>query len=239
MPVSREPKTLRAERLPPRELRSARGPLARLDGVAIRSPSLRRLRFLEWIGIALLIVLVGRASAAEEEKSAPATPAADPPPPVAYDALFRLPSDSAPRPGEGAALDRKRWEERFTAVRADLDGARTKLAKAQADLEALADKTESWQLAAPGAQPTAENSPVSYKLRQDIRAYREEVGRAERRLRELEVEASLAGVPAEWREPVHADASPGSRPAIGSLPPARSSAPRATGMRTRARRMPR
>jgi hypothetical protein len=199
---------------------------ARLRQVAIRATSLRWLRFLEWAGIAGMIVLVGRASAAGDEKSAapapaqpapaaqpapssPPAPAADPTPPVAYDALFRLPNDDAPRPAGGAPLDRRRWEERFSAVRGELDGAKSSLAKAQSDLEALAHKTESWQMAAPGAQPTSENSPVSYKLRQDIRQYREDVGRAERRLRELEVEASLAGVPLEWREPVHADATPG------------------------------
>jgi hypothetical protein len=160
--------------------------------------------------MALLIGLAGPI-AAGEEKAAPA-PAAEPAPaPVAYDALFRLPSDGAAQPKEGAPLDRKRWEERFTAVRGDLDTARQQLAKAQSDLESLAHKSDSWQMAAPGAQPTAENSPVSYKLRQDIRKYREEVGRAERRLRELEVEASLAGVPPEWREPTaHTDATPGS-----------------------------
>jgi hypothetical protein len=192
--------------------------------VAIRAPSLRWLRLLEWVGIAVLIVLTGRASAAEDAMApapAPAAqpapapapepaPAAEPVPPVAYDALFRLPNDDTPRPAGGAPLDRKRWEERFAAVRGELDGARNSLAKAQTELEALAHKTESWQMAAPGAQPTSENSPVSYKLRQDIRQYREDVGRAERRLRELEVEASLAGVPVEWRQPAHADAAPGS-----------------------------
>ena len=137
-------------------------------------------------------------------------------PPVAYDALFRLPSETAApsAPSESGALDRKRWEERFAAVRGDLDGARAELAKSQAQLESMARKTENWQMAAPGAQPTAENSPVSYKLRQDIRRQREEVGRAERRLRELEVEASLAGVPPEWRAaPVHEDAAPQAAPA--------------------------
>jgi hypothetical protein len=177
--------------------------------VAIRDLSLRSL---------LLAALVGRAVAAEEG-TAPAPPPgqptepvapSQPAPPVAYDALFRLPHDSAPAPAQGgAALDRKRWEERFAAVRGELDGARASLAKAQTDLEALAHKTDSWQMAAPGAQPTSENSPVSYKLRQDIRQHREEVGRAERRLRELEVEASLAGVPPEWQKPaVHTDAAP-------------------------------
>jgi hypothetical protein len=167
--------------------------------------------------IGMLILLGAGAAAADPEKASEPAPApeqaAEPAPPVAYDALFRLPSDTGaaarPAPTESGAQDRKRWEERFAAVRGDLDDAREELAKSQAQLEAMARKTENWQMAAPGAQPTAENSPVSYKLRQDIRRQREEVGRAERRLRELEVEASLAGVPPEWRvAPVHEDAAP-------------------------------
>jgi hypothetical protein len=162
--------------------------------------------------IGLGILLWAGVAAAEPDtdtQPAPAEPA-QPAPPVAYDALFRLPSDTgSPAPSETGTLDRKRWEERFAAVRGDLDQARADLAKSQDQLEAVARKTENWQMAAPGAQPTAENSPVSYKLRQDIRAQREEVARAERRLRELEVEASLAGVPAEWRgAPAHEDAAP-------------------------------
>ncbi len=178
--------------------------------MAIESAAGRRLA--GWAGAALILFGAGGPLAAEPEKADPA-PAAEPAaPPVAYDALFRLPSDRGSQPAPGASVDRKRWEERFTAVRGDLDGTRAQLAKAQTDLESLAHKTDSWQMAAPGAQPTAENSPVSYKLRQDIRKYREEVGLAERRLRELEVEASLAGVPAEWRQPVHADAVPAPAP---------------------------
>ena len=183
--------------------------------MAIRASSLRWQHLLEWVGIAVLIVLVGRAAAAEDAMAPEPEPAAQPQPapssapPVAYDALFRLPSGgAAPKPAGGAPLDRKRWEERFTAMHGELDGARSQLAKAQAELETLAHKSESWQMAAPGAQPTAENSPVSYKLRQEIRQYREDVGRAERRLRELEVEASLAGVPVEWRQPTKVDAAP-------------------------------
>jgi hypothetical protein len=163
--------------------------------------------------IAVLVVLLAYATAADEAQAPAPEPAQQPAPPVAYDALFRLPSDGGgAQPAKGTPGDRKRWEERFAAVRSDLDGAKASLAKAQSELEALAHKTDSWQMAAPGAQPTAENSPVSYKLRQDIRTYREDVGRAERRLRELEVEASLAGVPPEWREPTHADAAPAQSP---------------------------
>jgi hypothetical protein len=162
----------------------------------------------------MFILLWACAIAAEPESDAEPAPSeqgapTQAAPPVAYDALFRLPSDmGAPAPSDSGTLDRKRWEERFTAVRGDLDSAREQLTKSQAQLEAMARKTENWQMAAPGAQPTAENSPVSYKLRQDIRTQREEVARAERRLRELEVEASLAGVPAEWRGAAHEDAAP-------------------------------
>ena len=182
---------------------------------------------LRWIALGLLVALAASASAADDAapaqsggSAADSKPAAGEPaqaPPVAYDALFRLPSDTGPAPApsdETSALDRKRWEERFAAVRGDLDDARAELAKSQSQLESMARKTENWQMAAPGAQPTAENSPVSYKLRQDIRRQREDVGRAERRLRELEVEASLAGVPPEWRAaPAHEDAAPEAAPA--------------------------
>jgi hypothetical protein len=169
-------------------------------------PSASRRRL---VAIGVLVVLSAGSSAAEGE-AAPVE-ADEPAPPVAYDALFRLPSDTGSRPGERVGPDRKRWEDRFAAVRVDLSEAQAELARSQTELEAIARKTESWQMAAPGAQPTAENSPVSYKLRQDIRRQREAVGRAERRLRELEVEASLAGVPPEWRGPQHhEDAAPGS-----------------------------
>jgi hypothetical protein len=187
------------------------------------------------IGFGLLVALLGSASAADD--AAPAQPKAGsgaagsepaagepaPAPPVAYDALFKLPdTGTVPAPSEAATLDRKRWEERFAAVRGDVDTAKADLAKSQAQLESMARKTENWQMAAPGAaQQNAENSPVSYKLRQDIRRQREDVDRAERRLRELEVEASLAGVPPEWRTaPAHEDAVPAPAPAPEAKAPA-------------------
>ena len=56
-----------------------------------------------------------------------------------------------------------------------------------------------WQMGAPGVQVTnPEDSPVSHELRQEIRRQRDEIERLERRLRELGVEAKLAGVPDEW-----------------------------------------
>jgi hypothetical protein len=50
----------------------------------------------------------------------------------------------------------------------------------------------------------SDNSPVNYGLRQEIQQNREDVVRAERKLRDLSIEANLAGVPENWhktREP--------------------------------------
>ena len=54
---------------------------------------------------------------------------------------------------------------------AAISTARARRARQGADRASRRSRTRptNWQMAAPGAQPTAENSPVSYKLRQDIR----------------------------------------------------------------------
>jgi hypothetical protein len=114
----------------------------------------------------------------------------------AYDALFRLPNDSGSQPAQGAAVDRKRWEDRFAAVRGDLDGAQAKLAKAQADLEALAHKSYSWQMDAQARRLPPRTHPSL--LRQEIRQYREDVD-APSALRDFEGEPR--GRTGEWREP--------------------------------------
>ena len=150
---------------------------------------------------------------------AAAPPAGDPngdasaPPPVDLDALLRLPAASGVPTSTRDPAERLRWEERFREVRRQLDDAREELARTQRELGELASQSDAWQVAAPGAQSTPENSPISYKLRQEIRDRRDDVDRAERRLRDLEVEASLAGVPPEWRSPPEAAAD---EPAPGS-----------------------
>ena len=94
-------------------------------------------------------------------------------------------------------------EHHLGRAEAQLDLAETQLAlrEAQAELEDMASKADAWQLTAPGAQVTPENSPVSFKLRQDIRGYREDIERYEAALTELRIEANLAGVPASWQRP--------------------------------------
>jgi hypothetical protein len=130
------------------------------------------------------------------------------PAPVELDRLLKLPDSlEIETPRRGGAT-RNEWRARFAEVRGGLDMARAALESAQAELEALAGDKDNWQMGAPGVQAVdPENSPVSYRLRQEIRRQRDEVERFERRLREFEVEARLAGVPDEWLAPVE-DAGP-------------------------------
>jgi hypothetical protein len=117
---------------------------------------------------------------------------------VDIDRLLRLPSsyneDSAPR-GGNAAED---WRQRFREARKDLDKAHAALAEAQQEMEDTASDSGSWAVSAPGSS-NPQNSPVSYRLRQEIRAQRENVEKYERNLRALEVEADLKEVPLDWR----------------------------------------
>jgi hypothetical protein len=133
---------------------------------------------------------------------APQAPGAGKQPAVGLDSLLKLPPSGAPaaEPRAGG-VSRHEWEQRFAAARGDVAAARNAIDKAQQELGALARGTETWQMSAPGAQAGTENSPVSYRLRQELRKQREELSSAERRLTDLEVEANLAGVPEEWIRP--------------------------------------
>ena len=66
----------------------------------------------------------------------------------------------------------------------------------------LAGESAAWQMAVPGVGVESnENSPISFRLIQEIRRQREEVEHGQRRLQDLEVEANLAGVPKAWSQP--------------------------------------
>lgn len=150
----------------------------------------------------LLVLFVSLAAgvALAEEVPPPAEP-----PKVSLDRLFKLPSNtpevSKREERTVAGATRGEWEERFLRARTDLAEAQISLKTAQKELEEMAAKADAWQLTAPGAQVTPENSPVSFKLRQDIRGYREDIERYEAALTELRIEANLAGVPAAWQRP--------------------------------------
>lgn len=148
------------------------------------------------LGFTFGMVLWG-AGVSAEEASPPEAPK------VSFDQLFKLPTDTGPAlSGERrvSGATRSQWEERFRKARKELLEAQRSLREAQSEIEDMASKADAWQLTAPGAQVTPENSPVSFKLRQEIRGYREDIERLEAALTELRIEANLAGVPVAWQE---------------------------------------
>ena len=135
----------------------------------------------------------------EREAEAPIAQPSAVPPKVDLGRLLRLPDSYQQPTGRRRGVNRSEWETRFETVRLDLSSAEQALAKAQSDLSAAADQSSSWSVAAPGAAPSPENTPLSYKLRQEIRRQRESIERAEHKLLALEIEADIADVPEQWR----------------------------------------
>lgn len=122
-------------------------------------------------------------------------------PPVSLESLMRLPEKTGPAPQltKGGAT-RVEWERRFAQAHSDIEDAKSALASSQREVEQLATGDQ-WQMAAPGASAGSENSPLSFKLREQMRSQREELEVAERGLTELRIDANLAGVPEDWQTP--------------------------------------
>ena len=156
-------------------------------------------RFGRWTGglAALALALCQPLAAGGAEPEAKATP----PPAVELDRLLKLPASvETPREQIGSAT-KSQWRARFASARAEHDAALASLEAAQKKLGTAAEETDAWQMAPPGAGATgAADAPLDYQLKQEMRRQREELRRSERTLRDLTIEADLAGVPADWRE---------------------------------------
>ncbi|MBK7947250.1 MAG: hypothetical protein IPK00_00495 [Deltaproteobacteria bacterium] len=119
------------------------------------------------------------------------------------DDLLRLPSDFETKPAErpvaGASEDE--WRQRFVRAEKAIGDAREALVETKKELDGLAEDGggSQWSVAPPGASGQQTTSPLSFKLRQQLQRDREALDQAEKALRELRIEADLAGVPAEWR----------------------------------------
>ena len=151
-----------------------------------------RKRGIAALGLSWLVVPLVVAAAADEE--------AEPPPKsVTLDQLLTLPSALPVESGQRGGLTRAEWSGRFAKAEAEVETAQADLDESLERLSELVGKTSNWKVGAPGVQAGAsDNSPVNYGLRQEIKQNREDVARAERKLRELIVEANLAGVPEDW-----------------------------------------
>ncbi len=135
---------------------------------------------------------------------------------VPLDKLLEIPDSISVHSGvvRRGGSTRPEWQERFERARDERDRARLALEKVRDELGELSTG-EAWKMAAPGlgggAQAPSESS-LDYRLSQELRRQRDEVERTERRLKELEIEANLAGVPEDW----HRSEEPSAEHAGGS-----------------------
>ena len=120
------------------------------------------------------------------------------------DRLLQLPSGFLqPNARTVAGAGETEWERRFTVAQKRLESAVEMLAMTKSELGSVADEggSSQWAVAPPGSSggsgPT--NSPLSFKLRQDLLRHRDELDEAEKAVKELRIEADLAGVPVGWR----------------------------------------
>ena len=141
----------------------------------------------------LMLISPGRGASTEAAEIEPG------PGNVSLDRLLTLPSSLPVETSHRGGATRAEWNSRFSAAIAELESAKAALAESLEKLSEMAGKSGGWKVAAPGAQiDPNDNSPIDYGLTQEIRRRREEVGRTERVLRDLVVEANLAGVPEDW-----------------------------------------
>lgn len=156
------------------------------------------------LGGLLVAGLTAGGVAAAEEPVAPAPPGATAPAePVApagvkLDQLLTLPSDRSYTVERKGGMTRGEWRTRYGEVRGDLAKERAAYEETQVKLEDAAGGQ--WSVnPIPGAEQDTSRNPVDFQLRTQLRRHREEIDRLERKLRQLDIEANLAGVPEEWR----------------------------------------
>ncbi len=148
--------------------------------------------------LSLLVLLVagsalGLPAAAQE--SEPSAPAPSPTQNLDLERLLRprVPATVATEQTYGGK-DRAAWEEQFKRAREEVTDLEGKVDFTQDRLREAA--AGDWNYSPAGGEAT---DPEILKLRAQLRRDRQSLEAARQRLRDLQVEASLAGVPEEWR----------------------------------------
>lgn len=147
-----------------------------------------------------LVGLLAIASGTQPARAADAS-SSDPRGP-GLDQLLKLPGSVEFSAEKKGGATRNEWRQRFHEARTSVKAAEVALKKAQDQLAEVAGSKDDWQFSPPGLPAEAStDSGSSIQLRQEVKRQRGEVDRSKARLRELDVEANLAGVPEEWRDP--------------------------------------
>lgn len=120
-------------------------------------------------------------------------------PPPRLDRLLKLPTSVDYDVERRGGATRTEWRGRFKDAQAEAATAKKNLDQAMAKLEKAAEGSDQWRFVPPGGDVAAENQD-NVRLRMDVEKKREALAYADKRLRDLEVEANLASVPPEWRQ---------------------------------------
>lgn len=124
------------------------------------------------------------------------------------DALLKLPDAYRAQPAPAVAgTTEAQWRKRFQQAVGSVTDARASLVATKEALDGAATSggSSQWAVAPPGGAggesgaPNSASTPVSFKLRQQLKANRLELDEAEKAFRELSIQADLAGVPEAWR----------------------------------------
>ena len=118
---------------------------------------------------------------------------------VGLDQLLRLPDGFEADVERRGGATASEWRARFSGARSEIGEAKRKLEEVEKELGQISGSSTAWQVSAPGSTDP-QTSPLSLRLRQEVRDQRAAIDEAERRLRALDVEADLAAVPEEWRQ---------------------------------------
>ena len=126
-------------------------------------------------------------------------------------ALDRLLDPRAGAPGERSperpgGKDRETWQRQFAEANAEVVQLRARVEESQRKMRSAAGDT-AYSYSPAGGGETYD--PDVLKTRAQLQRDRQSLQTAERRLRDLKVEASLAGVPAEWQKTVQEPAPTG------------------------------
>jgi hypothetical protein len=92
--------------------------------------------------------------------------------------------------------DRAAWEAEFARAREEVRSLEGRIQETQEKLRDVA--SQEWSFSPTGGEV---GDPEILELRATLRRDRESLEAARSRLREMQVEASLAGVPESWQEP--------------------------------------
>jgi hypothetical protein len=150
-----------------------------------------------WVVVLAAALLAASGPALAEEGAGPdgSTEAQ----PAELERLLTLPEAGNYGVDRRGGRSRGEWRAAFQQIADALASERQALSEAEDRLEEAAGSASNWQMApVPGMQPSPD-APLDYQLRVAIRRHKSEIERLEQKLDQLEIEANLAGVPAEWR----------------------------------------